>query len=375
IKGGQHAEPGGKSGLAYITTRLTLEIPDQSKTQELMNQATHIYMACREDFSHITLSCLSENLKDALEVMSKIFSKPLFSGIRIDRLKEQMERQQDRDADEPFNQAHNAYMKFFFSGSPYANSIYGDEGSRKATKKKDIQLFFQKYFKSENMVAVVSTDLPEDEIKSMMNSCLGVFPEGSSPEAISFELSPEVREAVTIEKDTQQSFVSAGFYIDNSSPTNYIHALLVDNLLGKGINSRLWDLRIKEKLAYNVNSRFTYTQEGILLEAFLETENTKREAAREALYQTLSSLFSEGIEEDELNTTKAFAKSLLLRNNETKENRTRSLAYFETMGLGYDFMEKIFAQIDATTLQELNTFIQTYLSPEKALFVIIGPST
>ena len=375
IKGGQHAEPEGKAGLAYITTRLSLEIPDQSKTQELMNQATRIYMACKEDFSHITLSCLSENLENALEVMSKILSKPLFSGIRIDRIKDRMERQQNREADEPFNQAHETYMNAFFKGSPYANSVYGDEKSRKATKKKDIQLYYQKYFTAKNMVLVVSSDLPKEEITALMNTYLGVFPEGSPAALVSYDLAPEVQKTITIEKDSQQSYISAGYFIDGSSPRNYIHALLINNLLGKGVNSRLWELRIKDKLAYNVNSRFTFTREGILLEAFLETENAKREAAQQALQETLQTLFSDGINEEELTTTKVFAKSLLLRDNETKENRSRTLAFFEILGLGYDFIDEIFAQIDATTPEELNAFLQTYLKPEKAIFVVVGPST
>jgi len=375
IKGGQHAEPAGKAGLAYMTTRLCLEIPDQSKTQELMNQATSIYMACKEDFSHITLSCLSENLEDALEVTSKILRKPLFSGIRIDRIKDRMERQQSREADEPANQAHEAYMQAFFKGSPFANSVYGNEESRKATKKKDIQLYYQNYFTAGNMVAVVASDLPEEEISALMNTYLGVFREGPSTALVPFEITPEVKETIPIEKDSQQSYISAGYFVDGSSPQNYIYALLINNLLGKGVNSRLWDLRIKDKLAYNVNSRFTFTREGILLEAFLETENAKREAAQQALRQTLNTLFSEGIDEEELTTTKAYTKSLFLRENETKGNRTRTMAYFEILGLGYDFMHTLFAQIEATTAEELNAFVQAYLRPEKAMFVIVGPST
>lgn len=373
IKGGQHAEPMGKAGVAYITTRLMLEIPDQSKTQDLMNQATRIHMACREDFSQITISCLSENLEDALEIVSKIMRKPLFSGIRIDRNKERMERQFDRESDEPSIQAHQAYMQAFFKGTPYANPVYGDEDSRKAIKKKDIQLFHQNYFKAGNMVAVVSSDLPENEIMTHMDSYLGVFPEGSSQHPGSFEIGPVAREEVTLAKDSQQSFVSAGYFIPASSPQNYVYTLMIDNLVGQGINSRLWDLRIKDKLAYNVSSRFTYTGEGILLEAFLETENTKRKAARESLYLVLDTLFREGVAEDELATTKTFAKSLLLRDNETKEVRTRTMAYFEILGLGYDFMQKLFDQIDAATTADLNAFIQTHLDPKKALFVIIGP--
>lgn len=60
--GGRSAVPKGLDGLAYLATRLTLEIPDEDKVRELMSQATRMSFLCMEDNSVILIECLSENL-------------------------------------------------------------------------------------------------------------------------------------------------------------------------------------------------------------------------------------------------------------------------------------------------------------------------
>jgi predicted Zn-dependent peptidase len=123
-----------------------------------------------------------------------------------------------------------------------------------------------------------------------------------------------------------------------------------------------------------VQSRLTYAEQGTLLEAFLETEHSKTEKAREALGAVLSELHGKGIDDRELEMTKNYAKAKILRDNETKVSRSGTLAFYETVGLGYDFLAGILKEIDSVSLDEINGFIRSGLSPEDCLFVIIGPA-
>ena len=50
INGGKGAEPEGKDGLTYLTTRLALEIPDRSKVQDMMTQASRTSMRSSSKF-------------------------------------------------------------------------------------------------------------------------------------------------------------------------------------------------------------------------------------------------------------------------------------------------------------------------------------
>jgi len=178
----------------------------------------------------------------------------------------------------------------------------------------------------------------------------------------------------TIDKDTQQTLVLAAYPIFEVNPRNYILSNVLYYLIGHGVNSKLWPLRVKEKLAYNVNTRLSLFAQGGVLEAYLETDNENTNVAMLAMHQILEDLHKNGLTEEELLTTKAYYKGAFLRQIETKENRTHALLYLEAIGLGHEFLELIFQEIDATTLEEINAFIKTHLDPQKRLDIVVGPA-
>jgi predicted Zn-dependent peptidase len=150
---------------------------------------------------------------------------------------------------------------------------------------------------------------------------------------------------------------------------------MLENLLGKGFNSRLWPLRQKEKLAYLVNSRANQLRDGGFMEAYLETENSKKDVAMDALNKVLLDLYERGVSEEELKVTKTNSKANFLRNNETKDIRSITMAYYEALGVGYDFINNYFSEIDRTSLDEFNAYIKDILNPEKGISITVGPKT
>src|SRR4030065_1708627 len=145
IKGGKRAEPSAKRGLAFLTTRLSIEIPDSGKAQELISLATRFSITSQGDNSLITMECLSANLEPSLKVLPKIFLDPLFSGIRIDAVKKYMEHQGRIEEDDSVRLGHLAGLRAFFAGSGYGGSTYGDRASLEAIKNKDGCAFYKSH--------------------------------------------------------------------------------------------------------------------------------------------------------------------------------------------------------------------------------------
>lgn len=374
IRGGKRREPMGKEGLDFLTTRLCLELPDQQVLQRLMNQATNRTFFCRHDFSVIKISCLSENLEEAIKLSTQILKDPLISGLRIQRTKELMNHYRKIQEDEPINVAHLAALDGFFFGSPYAGSTYGTEKSLKEVKKRDVENFLHAYTKAGNMIVVVSTNLEKEKTLGIMKPYFEEFPEGSPPEADPISFSPAEEKNLVLEKDAQQTLVYMAFPLPEISKKNYVFSTMLQDLLGKGMNSKLWSLRTEKRLAYIVNSQALLMKEGGMLEAYLETDQTKKGLAIEELKKTIQDLYQNGISAEEFSVTKVHSKGMVIRENETKDAKTYNLAFMEAMGLGYDFLNRILAEIDVTTLEEFNAFIQGVLDPEKAMSVTVGPT-
>jgi zinc protease len=376
IRGGQKAEPAGKAGLAYLTTRLSLEIPDMSKAQELMEKSSRYLMTAKGDYSVIHIECLSEFLADTLAVFLKILKDPLFSGLRIDRAKDHMNDQRKIESDDNLNVGYLTHLQTFLGHLGYAGSVYGTEESLKKIKWRDIEGFYARGFAPANMTVLAISDLDSERLAGILKTSFGTFPvrkTAEAPEAAASGSIPEKPKEIVLEKDTRQSLVSLGFALPEISPRIYALTMLLEALLGKGPGSLLWPLRAELKLAYNVNAQATILKGGGILEAYFETDAAKTASAREALKKTLSDLFEKGVSPDVFEETRTFVRSSFLRSNETKDKRAATLCGFEALGLGYAYFEKFFVELSAVTRDEFNAYNQEVLNPEKSSLVIVGP--
>ena len=373
IKGGTRAEPLAKRGLAFLTTRLAVEIPDSGKAQDLVSLATRFSITSQGDDSLIVIECLSVNFEPSLKVLSKIFLDPLFSGIRIDRVKEYMEHQAKVEEDDSVRLGHLASLRSFFAGSGYGGSTYGDRASLEAIRNKDVSEFYKSYFVGPNIVMSLASDLPEDNLLSLVGRYFAPLPLGKPIVLGPVAATEPGDKTVKLSRDTKQAFISQAYQLPGISRRNFALASLLESLLGKGQGSRLWPLRAEKKLAYNVNCRASQMQEGGLLEAYLETDAGRKEFAQEALREVLDDLCRNGTTEEELLYTKNAAKADFIRDNETKAKRAGTLAFFEACGLGLEYFASLFSEIDALTLTEVNSYIKEILAPEKALEVVVGP--
>ncbi|HEX9903004.1 MAG TPA: pitrilysin family protein [Acidobacteriota bacterium] len=374
IKGGKRAEPGGMSGLAYLTTRLLLEIQDSRSAQQLMIQASPMALTGQADYSLISIDSLSEHLDETLRIVSRSLQWPLFTGIRIDAVKKNMETQRDRESEEALAQSRAFQLQAFFGPTGYGASSYGTAETIKAIKSRDISRFYEAHFQAPEIILSAVSDLEAEEIKTLLMKHLKEIrrrqPVELSPAPQ--PLSPPAHKEFRAEKDMLQSLVSAGYSLPGATDRLFVLATLTESLLGKGVASRLWRLRQDEKLAYDVNCHYTPMKESSLLEAYLETENRKKDTALTALRQTLGEVWQKGVGADELEAAKKIALTDLLRANEAKSKRALNLAVYEALGLGFDFLEKIPALFEAVTVAEMNSFLSSNLDPERAVWVVIA---
>jgi predicted Zn-dependent peptidase len=373
VPGGKSAVPRGLDGLAAMTTRLALEIPDEGKVRDLMAQATRMSFVCLEDHSVILIECLSENLEEALRVAGKIIQDPLISGLRVGRAKEFMRLYGRAEEDDAGTAAHNAVLSRYFSGDGYGSALYGTEESLKAIGRKEVLEFFKSRFRAASVFFTVVSDLEAAPVRVLLEKYFSALPEGgpvASP--VATPASPAER-AVGLRRDTKQTFVGRAYALPAPEPGEYAKGVLAEVLIGRGPGSRLWRLRAEERLAYNVNANLTWTRGAGILEVFLETENAKSDRASEALDRTIEELRTGGIAAGELEATKTMAKANVLRSVEMKSGRVRLLSGFEVLGLGFDHLPRLFAAIDAVGLDEINATLRTVLSPERAIVITVGP--
>ncbi|MDH7511569.1 MAG: pitrilysin family protein [Clostridiales bacterium] len=374
IRGGRRAEPEGKQGLSFLTTRLAVEIPDSSKIQELMVLSSRFSVTSRGDYSLINIECLTSNFEPTLKILSKIIADPIISGLRADAIKKYMSHQSEVEKDDSLIIGHHASLAAFFGRPGYEGSIYGHGETLRAIKAKDASDFYKRWFTAPNIVLSVASDLEEEQILSLLDKYLAQFPsaESSTPLPEVVRRVPQERK-IFIERETKQTLVSLAFPLSEISPRSFLLNEFLQNFLGEGAGSKLWPLRTEEKLAYSMGCRVTQMLEGGLLEAYLETDKEKIEEALKALTDALTSVWEKGLTQEEFEAARAMTRANFLRDNELKMIKAATLASFEALGLGFDYFDKFLAGLEDLTLDETAAYIKSLLNPEKAVVVVAGP--
>ncbi|MGZ5488629.1 MAG: M16 family metallopeptidase [Candidatus Aminicenantales bacterium] len=374
IGGGKSAVPSGLDGLAAISTRLLLEIPDESKIQDLMGQATRLSYVCLEDSSIVLIECLTEHLEEALPLAGKIVQDPLISGLRVNRAKDLMKANGKADEDDPVTVGRNAVFETFFGGAGYGSDLYGTESSLKVIDRKDIVSFVRRFTVKPNVFFCVETDLDREVIGRLLEKSFAGFPAAAVADIPRQDPVLPVDRDISRERETKQAYVGRAYALPRAGLHDMARGDLLETLLGKGPGSRLWALREDERLAYSVDADLTWMKSGGLLIAYLETGRARGAEAAAALDRTLESLREKGVTAEELEATRTMARARFLRGTEAKSPRLRTLGLSETLGLGAGSAAALLEAFNAVKIEEMNAFIREVLDPARALRVTVGPA-
>jgi zinc protease len=374
VRGGDRDDPPGRSGLAYLTGRLALEIPDQTKLQQLMGFGSTISLAVGGDYSLITIRSLSRYLEPTLAIMTKILTNPLFSEMRIDGAKDVMRHLQKMETDNPTEFMRKILGRIFFGASAYGAALFGDEASLAQIGKKDIQSFFRSHYVAGNTVSVVISDLGEEIIKPLIAGSLGSLPAGPGPPSRPVSVQKPESPQLTMERQSAQTHISISVLLPELTADNFILASLLETWLGKGIGSRLWPLRSRGDLAYGLNAELTPNKEAMLLSVYLQTGSKRSAEAQAELARLLHAVHENGIGAAELSIAKAYARADFWRENESRERRAATLAFLEGSGLSYRLAGDFTERLEKIGLAEFNQAIREWLAPERWFSLHIGPA-
>lgn len=374
IGGGRAAVPAGLDGLAALSTRLLLEIPDEDKAGELMSQATRLSFVCLEDHSIVLIECLTGNLEAALKVTAKIVLDPLISGLRVGRARELMEINGRADDDDAVTAGRQAVFRGLFGDGGYGTSLFGTKRTLEAIDRKTVLAFVRRFVVRPNVLFCVQSDLDRDPVRRLLEASFRSFPEGPAavPPPQAPVLAPD--RDIALVRDTQQTYVGRGFALPRRGPVDMAKGLLLETLLGRGPGSRLWGLRADEGLAYGVDADLTWTKSSGVLIARLEAGRDKSARAAAALDRALGDLRDGGPGPEELEAAKIMARAGFLRETEAKAPRLRWLGLFAVLGLGEGSVPDLLDAIGGLTLEAMKAYIGEVLDPARAVRVTIGPA-
>lgn len=376
FRGGQSLEKPGRRGLAYLTTRLMAEITDEDRLAQLLASGASLTAGSRPDFSAIQFEGLTGDFESILEIVVAGLKNPLFSGPRIDRVRNALKLEAGQEACRLVDSALVCLRRQIFPEGPYGYSLYGQEPDLKSATRKDISQFYESIMNSGSLSLLIITDLERKALQEILTRHLSWIKNKVPPAGDKFlplDRPPDQSQAGDCEvyQGPPGASVALGYLFPGELAETYAAAYWLEKIIGQGPGSLLWKLRQESGLAYNLNSRLEILAGRIVFICYLETEKEQAAVSLSRLKEAFSRLGQQGLDPETLASARVLAANSYRRESFDRDSRLGFLALTLAAGLPVDFYNSFLGSLEEKNPDQLNELVRATFLPDRAWEVII----
>lgn len=315
---------------------------------------------------------LNSHIELAFDILSDMMFKSLFDDKDIVKEKNVVIEEINMYEDNPEELVHDLYAANIFKGHSLGFPVLGTKKTVKAYKRKDILLYLNRFYRPDNTVISVAGNADFERIVEYSKKFFGEWGERDSSPGQFGEPSLNFGRQVK-KRDTEQVHFCLGFKGLNQRDKNLYSFLALNNLLGGGMSSRLFQ-RIREELAlvYSVYSYpATYSDIG-LMTVYAGTNPAQLEKVFSYIIEELMQLREKGISGVELNRVKEQMKGNYILGMEGTGSRMSALGKSELL-LGRTFTpEETLEKIDKISMESFVSVIDNVLDFEQMAVTVLG---
>ena len=329
----------------------------------------------------VRFDSLRKNLPEVLNLVRDILRKPNLAEKEFELLVQESTAGLESQRSEPNamgSQAMALGLDVYKKGDiRAARSLDESIAALKAAKLEQVKEFHNSYYGTNNSEFAVVGDFDSEAVKSQLTQLFGDWKSPKAYARLKAESKVPKPGAIQLEApDKANAFFLAGLPLNlQDTQTDFVPLQLANRVLGGGVKSRLLDrLRQKDGLSYGAGSQLSassFEPSGMwVLYAIYAPQNLPKLKA--GVQEELAKFVKDGITAEELVDAK----------KGWQEERKISRAQDRALALGHvaqtaanrtlAFVEKVDAQIEATTLEEVNAAIRKTLDPAKFLNVYAG---
>ncbi len=322
---------------------------------------------------HITFH--ADHFDKVLDIMADVLMNSVFDPEEVEREREVIIREIQMNRDAPFRRLYLTALQTAYAVHPYKDPVIGYENLLRAVTRDELVAYYRKYYVPNNIIFLAVGDFEADEALAKVRDAFRDFERKSiAPMVVPQEPSQKgIRErvdefAITV----AQSMM--GFHGPNLHSEDLYPMDVLAIALGGGETSRLYrELREKMGIVYTVMAWSATPRDPGMFWIATSFEPENYEGVKEAVWEQIEKLRSEGISQEELEIARAKVLSDYVFAKETVEGQARSLGSgeFDAYDIFFDkhYVESI-AQVSAGDIQRV---IEKYFRSENSVITTLMP--
>ena len=331
------------------------------------------------DNSSVSLSALTENLDESLEIFADVILNPAFPQTDFERLQKLRLAAIGREKMQPFSMALRVLPALMYGdGHAYSNPLTGSgtEESVSRITRDDLIEFHSTWFRPNNAVLVVVGDATMDALVPRLEDLFGGWARADVPAKNVVEVATRAQPVIYLmdRPGAQQSVILAGQLVAPRDNPDEVAIETMNNILGGTFSSRI-NMNLREDKAWSYGARSvvfdTKAQRPLIILAPVQTDKTA-ESLREIRLELDGIRGARPIEVDELTKVQEYQTRRMAGLWETNGELSGSLAEIVTFGLPDDYFGEYAADLRALGLEDVADAARTTLDLDSFVWVVVG---
>jgi len=322
---------------------------------------------------------LDDDLPLAIDVLGDMITNSLITPTDVDAERDVILDEIAMHDDDPDDVVHNLFARQAFGDSPLGRPIAGTVGSITAMTRQQVERFYRRHYRADNMVVAVAGNLEHAKVVRDVRRAFGRhgFLDGSTA-PVDARNTTRARAVSAGESRTARPFEQVNVVLGMKGITrtdDRRYALgVLNTALGGGTSSRLFqEVRERRGLAYSVYSFASHHADAGLVGVSVGCLPGKLDDVLATVRAELAKVAAEGITADELTRGKGQLRGGLVLGLEDSGSRMSRLGKAELVYAELLSIDEVIARIDGVTLDEVRE-IAAALFAQPEVLAIVGPA-
>jgi zinc protease len=371
------------AGLASLVGRLLTEGTTSRSAEELAvaieSVGGSIDSGSGTESAGISAASLADDIDLALELSAEVLIHPAFEKAQVTRERDKVLAEIQSAKDRPRTVLDWKFNELIYETHPLHRPSVGYEDTVARLTREQILEFHGQFFIPGNCTISVVGDFDGEKtvhrIEESFAGWNGPKPSYPNIPAIERQTAPH-EEFVPMEK--KQANIYVGHLGVRRSNPDYYALNVLDVILGSapGFTSRIPKrLRDEQGLAYSTFANITSSaglDPGCFV-AYIGTSPENRQRAIDGIFGEMRAVVEHGVRAGELHDAQQYLTGSFVFHFQTNSQIAHFMILAERYGLGFDYVEAYPKLINAVTVEDIARVARTYLHPEAATVVVVGP--
>ena len=353
---GSNNENEETNGLSHFIEHMLFKGTDNRKANEIAedidNLGGQLNAFTSKECTCFYVKVLDENINEALDILSDMFFNSLFSQEEIEKEISVVIEEIKMYEDSPEDIVHDKLSEVIFSGSPMAYNILGTEENLKTFNNSKVKKYMEKNYSPSNTVVAIAGSFDEEELISIIEQKFKYW-ENKEVRHVHKE-STYQRKVVGINKDLEQLHMCIGNKTIGRHDKNYHPLLVLNNLFGGTMSSRIFqEVREKKGLVYSIYSFVSnYSNTGIF-SIYAGMSYEQAEDALRTILKEMVNIKNGNISQEEFIRAKQQIKGNYILSLESTSSRMSAIGRRELLYNEILYPEEIIESINNVKMEDV----------------------